>query len=224
MEIKEGIFIEFEINKNSRYIGEIKETTENMAYVSFPQAPHLSNYYDKQTLMQSCVVIEQIPNYDKNIKQLKKKLRELFNKKYAECINYLNNAEFQQKNYLAMHNYADNSKSVVQEILQLQQEQENTRAKENYISKIKSATNVGNYLLEYILERSQVLNEELARNRRFDAYTSEEIEQKEKNCLNLEKQIEELNMFQLGINELQEIVQPKPKPRGRPKKNKKGDE
>lgn len=221
MEIKEEIFVEFQVDKKSKYIGEIKEVTPNSAYIIFPQAPHLNNYYDKEIISNNCAIIEEIPHYKKNIRTMKKQLRELFTRKYTECINYLNNDEFRQKNYLAMQNFIDNTKSVVEEILSIQREQEIQRAKEIYSTKISTSKNVGNYLLEYIEDRILTLEEASVRNRNSEAFTPDDIENKEKEFIKLSNQKEELNFFKTGIAELQNALNPTPRPRGRPKKKNK---
>lgn len=220
MEIKQGIFVEFYTDKKTKHLGEIEEVNSKGAYISFPHSPQLNNYYDSITIQDNCVVVDTIPDYNNKIRIVKKQLRTMFNNKYIECCNYLNNAEYRQKNYKAIVNYLANGKSLIEELTQLQKEQEKAKNKAIFEREVRSAPKTGDYIIQYIAEKIKVVEEQIRRNRYIEVYTEENISQKEEDYIKLNEQLEELKMFQQRFVELNQALEEPKKPRGRPKKKK----
>ena len=220
MEIKQGIFVEFYTDKKTKHLGEIEEVNSKGAYISFPHSPQLNNYYDSITIQDNCVVVDTIPDYNNKIRIVKKQLRTMFNNKYIECCNYLNNTEFRQRNYKAIVNYLANGKGLIEELTLLQKEQEKAKNKAIFEREVRSAPKTGDYIINYISEKIKVVEEQLRRNRNFEAYTNEDIQAKESEYIKLNEQLEELKMFQQRFVELNQALEEPKKPRGRPKKKK----
>lgn len=220
MEIKQGIFVEFNTNKKQKHLGEIQEVTPKGAYISFPLAPQLDNFYDALTIQDNCIVVDTIPDYKNKIRIVKKQLRTMLNNKYIECCNYLNNEKYRQRNYKTIVNYVANAKSLIEEIDNLNKEQEKAKNKAIFDREVRSAPKTGDYIIQYIAEKIKVVEEQIRRNRYIEVYTEENISQKEEDYIKLNEQLEELKMFQQRFVELNQALEEPKKPRGRPKKKK----
>ena len=153
-------------------------------------------------------------------KMLMKQIREHFNKRYNDIINYLeydNDKELHEQDVMLLLEYEpffiDEINNIKQQLLLDKQEAE-------YQERVNDKVSPVEHMLEYLQEDLILNNEELNRLQNIKAKTKSQINQKDKKISRVNARIKEVEKSISKVQELISEMQPEKRKVGRPKKNK----
>lgn len=149
-----------------------------------------------------------------------KQIREHFNKRYNDIINYLeydNDKELHEQDVMLLIEYEpffiDEINNIKQQLLLDKQEAE-------YQERVNDKVSPVEHMLEYLQEDLILNKEELNRLQNIKAKTKSQINQKDKKISRVNARIKEVEKSISKVQELISEMQPEKRKVGRPKKNK----